>query len=197
MNIPLNSQAGQDRFVHEILGGKKNGTFLEIGSNNPVAINNTYALEQMGWQGLMCDNSGESMLACERERKSHFYLTDAAASQNWLAALAQAGLPQDRISYLSLDIDEATLACLRNLPLAHVRFSVITVESDEYRRPGTRDAMLEILRKHGYDVLCADVCDAGLSFEIWAVDPTSAEVNMEAAKKFRRDKPTEWREFWL
>ena len=40
------SQAGQDRFVVNILKGKMNGYFLEIGSNSPVHINNTFILEK-------------------------------------------------------------------------------------------------------------------------------------------------------
>ena len=35
------SQAGQDKFIINILKGKKNGYFLEIGSNHPIYINNT------------------------------------------------------------------------------------------------------------------------------------------------------------
>lgn len=196
------SQAGQDLFVRQVLGDIS-GTFLEIGTNNPVEINNTYELEQAGWRGLLVDNSVDSMLACEKHRKSAFLLTDAAKPQDWIAALRQAEEinhgaslhPPRYVDYLSLDIDEATLACLSNLPLADLRFRVITLEHDNYRFPGRRDAMLDILRHHKYDVLCADVCDQGLSFEIWAVDPLMTDPG-EAAK-FRRDKPTEWREFFV
>lgn len=193
------SQAGQDMFVREVLGSPRNGTYLDIGANNPIAINNTFVLEkELGWRGLLVDNSGESMEACERERTSHFYLTDAAAAQNWIAALAQAELPTDRLDYLSLDVDEASLACLKGLPLAHVRFNVITIEHDEYRRPGTRDAMMETLRKNGYITLCADVCNQGLSFEIWAVDSmASPAITLDRAARFTRSKPTEWREFFV
>lgn len=194
MKFTSRSQAGQDKFAYIVTGGLRHGTFLDIGANNPVTINNTMALEEIGWRGLLVDNSAESMVACEKARKSHFYFTDAAQPQNWQAALAQAELPTDRIDYLSLDVDGASLACLSNLPLALVRFRVITLEHDEYARPGTRDAMLDILRHHKYDVLCADVCDQGMSFEIWATDPLM--VNHEAALKFYRNRPTEWGEFF-
>lgn len=198
------SQAGQDRFVREVLGSPKCGSFLDIGANNPIAINNTAALEQtLGWRGLLVDNSVESMQACEEKRKSAFLLTDAAHPQDWLGALRQAeeinhgaSLHTPRyIDYLSLDVDEASLACLKNLPLEYVRFRAITLEHDRYRfGEGRRDEMVGVLRKHGYDILCADVCDQGLPFEIWAVDPTM--VDMKLAEKFRRNKPTEWREFF-
>ena len=39
-------QAQQDKFVLNVLNEKKNGYFLEIGSNHPININNTYLLEK-------------------------------------------------------------------------------------------------------------------------------------------------------
>ena len=199
------SQASQDAFVVCILDGKRDGSFLEIGTNNPVEINNTYLLEtEFNWRGMMVDNSMESMLAAEHKRKSAFYLADVSQKIDWIAALRQAeeinhGTPLHaprRYDYLSLDVDQASLDCLRNLPLDDVRFSVITLEHDEYRRPGTRDQMLQILNDADYDILCADVCDKGLSFEIWAVDRWALNIPKEAKEKFRRDKPTEWQEFF-
>lgn len=187
------AQCGQDIFARTLVGDS--GTFLDIGANAPVVRSNSYALEQIGWRGLLVDNSGESMEACERERSAHFYFTDAAQPQNWQAALAQAKLPIYEIDYLSLDVDEATMDCLIHFPLDVVSFGVITLEHDAYRFGSQRrDDMVAILKQHKYTVLCADVCDQGMSFEIWAVDPKL--VNMEVANKFRRAKPTEWREFF-
>ena len=39
------SQAAQDLFVLKVLNYRSNGIFLEIGSNDPIRINNTYLLE--------------------------------------------------------------------------------------------------------------------------------------------------------
>ena len=38
------SQACQDKFILNVLKEKKNGFFLEIGSNHPININNTYSI---------------------------------------------------------------------------------------------------------------------------------------------------------
>jgi hypothetical protein len=38
-------QSNQDRFVLNVLKEKKDGYFLEIGSNHPININNSYLLE--------------------------------------------------------------------------------------------------------------------------------------------------------
>lgn len=198
------SQAGQDMFVRAVLGEQRNGSFLEIGSNNPVEINNTYLLEtELGWRGLLVDNSLDSMKACEEARQSAFLLTDAAKPQDWVGALRQAEEinhgaslhPPRYVDYLSLDVDEATLDCLKNLPLGQVTFRVITLEHDRYRfGEPRRDEMVAILERHGYDILCRDVCDQGLPFEIWAVCPTL--VSAVRADRFRRSNPTEWREFF-
>ena len=45
-NIENNySQAFQDMFVLSMLDGKRNGTYVEIGGDHPVVINNSYLLE--------------------------------------------------------------------------------------------------------------------------------------------------------
>ena len=52
----FNGQAGQDKFVINILKEKCNGFFLEIGSNDPIEINNSYILEKKyNWKGIMIE----------------------------------------------------------------------------------------------------------------------------------------------
>ena len=46
------SQASQDIFVRALTNNKKNGTFLEIGSNDPITHNNTYVLENENLKGF-------------------------------------------------------------------------------------------------------------------------------------------------
>ncbi len=46
------SQCGQDFFVDFLLNRKSNGVYLDIGGNDPIAINNTYYFERNGWTGL-------------------------------------------------------------------------------------------------------------------------------------------------
>ena len=46
------SQAGQDRFVRAVHGDTP-GFFLDVGCSDPVHISNTYALEKLGWRGLL------------------------------------------------------------------------------------------------------------------------------------------------
>mmetsp|Transcript_13726 Transcript_13726/g.22715 ORF Transcript_13726/g.22715 Transcript_13726/m.22715 type:complete len:327 (-) Transcript_13726:2895-3875(-) len=47
------SQARQDEVVAALLQNKKGGYFIDLASNDPVKISNTYALEtKLGWRGL-------------------------------------------------------------------------------------------------------------------------------------------------
>ena len=40
------SQACQDKFIVNVLKGKRDGFFLEIGGGDPIITNNTYTLEK-------------------------------------------------------------------------------------------------------------------------------------------------------
>jgi len=44
-SVKYNGQAEQDKFVLNVMKHKQNGFFLEIGSNHPIHINNSYILE--------------------------------------------------------------------------------------------------------------------------------------------------------
>lgn len=189
MNFESHSQAGQDRFVWELLGPEW-GIFLDIGANHPTEISNTYALEQMGWNGALVENDAHCVELLKAQRKS-LVIPGDATKVDWEVVLSGA----TRMDYLSLDVDVASLAVLQNLMNFGPRFTVLTVETDAYRfGEARRDAMAAMLRSNGCDILCADVCDQGLSFEIWAVDPLA--VDMTKAEKFRRSEPTDWKEFF-
>ena len=50
---PYFSQNGQDAFIiEELFPGKNKWFFVDIGANDGVTFNNTYALEKKGWRGL-------------------------------------------------------------------------------------------------------------------------------------------------
>jgi Methyltransferase FkbM domain len=47
------SQASQDELVIALLGGKRNGYFIDLAANDAVDLSNTYALERhYGWDGV-------------------------------------------------------------------------------------------------------------------------------------------------
>lgn len=50
------SQYGQDAFVVDLFGGKRDGVFVDIGANDGVSLSNSYVLErQYGWSGLLVE----------------------------------------------------------------------------------------------------------------------------------------------
>lgn len=167
------SQAGQDRFVYEVLVKPEKlytGTFVDCGSNHPVEKNNTFALEQLGWRGVLVDNDTHCH-AISAVRKSPFVLGDAT-KLDWKDVLKD--LPEV-IDYLSLDIDINTLPALVEILKSGHRFRVITIEHDSYRFGlSPRDVMREMLAGaagNRYSLICADVKDQGMKFEDWYVDP--------------------------
>lgn len=172
------SQAGQDRFVWELLP-KRFGLFIDIGCGGDQ-WSNTLALEQQGWRGLLFDIGEGSAIG----RLSEYHQTDATVV-NWKKLLG----PVDYFDYLSLDIDSASLAALKNMPLAQMHFGVITIEHDSYRfGNAARDEMRRILSGAGYDLICEDVMIED-PFEDWWVSPALSK----AADKFRC-KRKKWHE---
>lgn len=179
------SQAAQDRFAFELIG--EGGTYLDIGASHPSERSNTFALEKQGWTGILVEND-EHCVGLLKAMRSKRLIAEDATGVDWKVELKN----HPRIDYLSLDVDEASLTVLRNVLDSGVRFRVLTIEHDEYRF-GTerRLEMVRLLTEHGYTVLCDQVSDQGLSFEIWAV-----ERGMKVSARFVRSGPTNWKEFF-
>ena len=163
-----NSQAKQDLFVYA-LSKKDNGLFFDIGSHHPIRINNTYALEQLGWRGYLfdIDNSWEPLT--KETRKSKFVCTDVR-NYNWDLFLQDEGLVGATYDYLSFDVDEASLATLKRFPFEKIKFNICTIEHDRYRFGLTvANEMRTIMIQNGYKLLCKDICNDGYPYEDWYV----------------------------
>ncbi len=179
------SQAGQDAFVHALLPTVR-GRFLDIGCGHPVEINNTFALEQLGWSGVLIDSDPNVAALALEQRTAPMFQGDARAF-DWTAALVK----RAPIDYASLDVDEHTHAALVNLFRHDIRPTVLTVEHDHYQRGDRlRSPNRRLLAEAGYDLLCADVHSNGCAFEDWFVAPDL--VDMGRADAFR-STGLEWR----
>lgn len=187
------SQAYQDMFVLTMLDGKKNGTYLEIGAHDGVFISNTYLLESSyGWRGLSLDIDKMSAKSFKKHRRNPLLLADALAVD--FAALAQEHGLGPQIDYLSIDIEPKTqtLACLKKILAANLRFSVITYETDYYDDSEGREVAEQVrsesrrvLGAHGYDMIVGNIANTGPDdiFEDWYVDPKA--VDPEIIKIFK------------
>jgi len=168
----------QDIFVAEILKRKTNGVYVEIGSNEPTQVNNTYLLEKnYNWTGLSIDNEPEVTERFNSLRKNKAVLADATTF-DYLKYFEENNFPK-QIDYLSVDVDgnfkfdgtrerNNSLLSLITLPLTRYRFSVIHYEHDSgnnYLNIPTKDAQRELLTSLGYSLLINNV------EEDWWVDP--------------------------
>jgi hypothetical protein len=61
------SQHGEQEVILKYFAGTQ-GTFLDIGANDGVTFSNTYALQLMGWRGVLVD---ASPVAAARLRHRH------------------------------------------------------------------------------------------------------------------------------
>lgn len=160
------SQAHQDLFVLAMLP-TSTGTYLDIGANDPVSINNTYLLEQKGWTGLSVDINTLYKARHAALRKNPFIVADAT-TLDWSSVLSA-----PVIDYLSFDVDEASEAAFKHFPWTTYSFKVITIEHDSYRFGNkTKDRMRTVLTEHGYVCVCKDIKNQGNPYEDWWVNPS-------------------------
>ena len=167
------SQSFQDMFVLSVLGGKKNGTYVEIGGDDPIVINNTYLLESVyNWKGVSFEIESEKVNYYNSVRKNNC-VCENAITADYIKIFEENNF-SNQIDYLQLDIDpsEQTLACLKNLPLDTYRFSVITYETDAYRSSSESvEESRSIFRDNGYQLIAQNVLNCGHAFEDWYIDP--------------------------
>jgi len=167
----------QDMFVLTKLNGKRNGTYLEIGSGQPFIHNNTALLEtKFGWKGISVDNSPALCYQFKEERNNTVICLDATET-NW-EDLFEKHCVEPTFDYLQIDCDEASLDILKKLPFNTHKFGIITFEHDCYRL-GTeiRDEARQILMQHGYKLVVSDVgFTPEHSYEDWYAHPDLVDI---------------------
>lgn len=173
-NIQENyAQIYQDLFVLVALNGKTNGTFLEIGSGDPVIANNTYLLEtQFDWTGYAVEINKSFAEAYVAKRKTLVFDTDARDIdyENVVNRITHLGV----VDYLQLDCEPAkiTYETLLKIPFDKCRFRVITYEHDYYADIDKiyREKSRLLLASNGYILVVNDLCsdyNKRYSFEDW------------------------------
>ena len=189
------SQALQDLFVISILQNKKNGYFLEIGSNHPIAGNNTYMMEkEYGWKGLMIEYDSSFEQLYKDLRPNSIYRISDARLVDYRGILDTNAFPCN-IDYLQIDLDVDnkstmdTLLLLDNTCFDKYKFATITFEHDIYTGNyfNTREISREIFKKRGYELVFPDVAvffgGRYCPFEDWYVHPDL--VDMDYVNKIR------------
>ena len=190
--IIYHGQALQDKFVLNILKGKKNGTFLELGANHPININNTYTLEKdFGWRGIMIEFDEKYLNQYKEHRKGSVHLIADATKVDYKKLLNDNDMPNS-IDYLQIDLDAgngSTMEALEKFDMEvfdNYKFATITFEHDYYCAgdyKSTREKSRAIFGKRGYVRVFDDIHDREpeVVYEDWYVHPDL--VDMEYVNK--------------
>jgi hypothetical protein len=176
------SQSNQESFVLNMLDFKRNGTYVEIGAQDPFTISNTYVLEKdYDWSGFSVEIN--KFWADKFSSRKNPCLCANALSLDYLKIFQDHNMPK-QIDYLQIDIEPAinTLNALKRMPFNDYRFSVITFEHDLYvnknKNQTIKEEAIDILKSHGY-VLAANniLSPQNQPFEDWFVDPQAVSMN--------------------
>jgi len=178
------SESYQDMFVLAMVDGKREGTYLEIGSCRPFYGNNTALLEtQYGWKGVSLDYEEQFVELFKSERKNHCYCKDAT-SVNYDALLQANDMPTV-IDYLQVDCEPpgVTFDALLNIPFEKYKFRVITYEHDYYAddTKSFREKSRNYLESQGYVLVVDNVSpDDSRPYEDWWAHPDLVDAEILA-----------------
>ena len=184
------SQAAQDLFVEFVTNKKTNGTFLEIGSNDPISTNNSYLLEKKyNWKGIMVEYDTSFKPLYEIHRQNSIHVMEDATIVNYRQILDDNNFPKN-MDYLQIDLDVDTrstidtLTLLDNSVFDKYKFASITFEHDIYTGNyfDTREISRRIFSERGYVLVFPDVSiyfnNAFCQFEDWYIHPDLVDMNI-------------------
>ena len=169
------SQAYQDMFVLAILNGKRNGTYLEIGAQEPFYQNNSALLEtEFDWKGTSIEIRQDLCKMFAEQRKNQILCKDATKI-NYEKLLDEMNVGTD-IDYLQVDCEpsKTTFEILTAICFEKYRFAVITYEHDHSVdiTSSYRDKSRRFLKSYGYELVVKDVAfNDEYIFEDWWVHP--------------------------
>lgn len=176
LHLPMNSQSQsfQDAFVLNLLEFKRQGFFVEIGSNHPVIYSNTFLLEyKYDWSGVAFEISKSLVKKYQKERKSAAYCCDATVI-NYRRVFSKVDAPK-QIDYLQIDIEppRQSYNALTSLPHKDFRFSVITFEHDSHASSdgiAVKQLAYNFLTGLNYIRVVDDLKSNGCAYEDWYCD---------------------------
>jgi len=178
-------QANQDRFVLNVLKEKKNGYFLEIGSNHPININNSYLLEtNYEWKGIMVEFCPHFLPLYIEHRPNSIHVINDATIIDYKNLFETNNMPLS-FDYLQIDLEvsnESTLNTLKKLDtdvLDTYKFATVTFEHDIYVGDcyNTRLSSRDIFKRRGYVCVFEDISNDGCPYEDWYVHPDLVDMN--------------------
>lgn len=179
------SEAFQDMFILSVLEGKRNGTYLEIGSGHYSYGNNTRLLEEeFEWSGIGVDLNSKLVEEYNSKRTNPAIIADALEI-DYVQLLLEDHfhLQSDKvIDYLQLDCDPPaiTYQILKKIPFDEVKFRVITYEHDYYadETKAYQQLSTDYLLSKGYVKLIDGVSPDGVRvYEDWWIHPELVNIS--------------------
>lgn len=181
----FNGQAQQDKFVLNVLKFKRDGFFLEIGSNDPIKINNSYPLEHdYIWKGIMIEYEARFLPAYKTHRPKSIHVINDATKIDYAALFLDHKVPS-AIDYLQIDLEANNGSTLRTLQKLDVEvmdrhtFATVTFEHDIYHTNfmNTREESRKIFERRGYIRVFDDIDNgSGFPYEDWYVYPSLVDM---------------------
>lgn len=196
-------QAEQDKFVLNVLKEKRNGYFLEIGSNHPININNSFLLEKKyDWKGIMVEYNPSFLPLYEMFRPNSIHVINDATIIDYKSVFENNNVPSI-FDYLQIDLEAnngstiKTLEKLDNEIFDAYKFATVTFEHDIWHTnfDNTRLKSRDIFKKRGYVSVFEDVNNGfDYPYEDWYVHPELVDMNyisnlIEINKKNYVDHP--------
>lgn len=148
MPIEFRSQYGEDVFIWDILERPMGGFFIEVGAFDGYSYSTTYALEALGWTGLLIEAIPERAAQCAMRRRG---------SRVVQAALSAPGSPPTARFHLAKDVYGGMLSHMPVGPLRSAKLDADGIVRSPIEVPVK--TMDELLEGHevGIDVAVIDV----------------------------------------
>jgi FkbM family methyltransferase len=125
MPVEFRAQFGEDALLWDLLGGQTEGFFIEVGAFDGYHYSVTYALEAVGWTGLLIEAIPERAEQC-RQRRPRSRVVHAALSKHGSTGTVAFHVADDQyggmLSYLHDDKDH-----LRDLDAGRIARRPVTV----------------------------------------------------------------------
>lgn len=106
MPVEFRAQFGEDALIWDLLGGQTEGFFIEVGAFDGYHFSVTYALEALGWTGLLIEAIPERAEQC-RTRRTRSRVVHAALSKRGSTGTVTFNVADDHhggmLSYLEGD----------------------------------------------------------------------------------------------
>jgi hypothetical protein len=180
------SQLHQDMFVLFALDGQANGTYLEIGGNEPILNSNTYLLEHFfEWKGISIEISPQHVERFNALRNNECLLLDATTAN--YSEIIDPVIFSGVIDYLSVDCEppSTTFKALKKIPHEIYQFKVITFEHDygaaslanNFHEMEILEKSREFLVNLGYQLIVPNVSWMNRPIEDWWVNPNFVSVD--------------------